>query len=144
MSVAKPKHVLVPVDFSGASFAAVQTALEFVDSPEQVSVLFVLPARQSEADFIREAMSRAGGADRAEVELVSKLKALGYDQVKTLIAEGSPAEIIAQKAGETGADLVVIPSHSRSGLPRLFLGSVASQVLRVSPCPVLVLRREED
>ncbi len=144
MSVSKPSSVLVPVDFSAASFAAVQTALEFVDAPENVHVIFVVPARQSEADFIREAMSNVGGLDRARAELAAKLKELGYPQVQASIEEGAPADVISQKAGELDVELIIIPSHSRSGLPRLFLGSVAGQVLRSAPCPVLVLRRDEQ
>ena len=143
MSISHPDAVLVPVDFSTASFAAVKTALEFVDSPDKVHVVFVLPARQSEADFIREAMTNVGGLDRARTELAGKLQELGYAQVQASIEEGSPADVISQKAGEIDADMIIIPSHSRSGLPRLFLGSVAGQVLRSAPCPVLVMRREE-
>ncbi|MGR4064745.1 MAG: universal stress protein, partial [Vulcanimicrobiaceae bacterium] len=53
---------------------------------------------------------------------------------------GDPSDAIAACVADVGADLIVIGSHGRSGLPRLFLGSVAEGVLRKSPVPVLVIR----
>jgi nucleotide-binding universal stress UspA family protein len=47
---------------------------------------------------------------------------------------------IAAYAARQGADLIVIASHGRSGLSHLVLGSVAEQLLRTAPCPVLVIR----
>ena len=50
-----------------------------------------------------------------------------------------PAQIV-EVAQETGADLIVMGTHGRTGLGRLLLGSVAEQVLRSAPCPVLTLK----
>ena len=47
---------------------------------------------------------------------------------------------IAELADQENAKLIVIPSHGRTGISRLLLGSVAERVLRLSKCPVLVLR----
>jgi nucleotide-binding universal stress UspA family protein len=47
---------------------------------------------------------------------------------------------IVQAARETGADLVVVGSHGRTGIIRLVLGSVAARVVAESPVPVLVAR----
>jgi hypothetical protein len=52
---------------------------------------------------------------------------------------GDPASRIVELAGQLGVRMIVMPSHSRSGLPRLLLGSVAEHVARFAPCPVLVL-----
>ena len=51
-----------------------------------------------------------------------------------------PHERIAQAARSRKADLVVIGTHGRTGFAKLFLGSVASRVLAVAPCPVLTVR----
>lgn len=50
------------------------------------------------------------------------------------------AETIAQAARDWGADLLVIGTHGRRGVSRLLIGSVAERVVRLAPCPLLLLR----
>ena len=50
------------------------------------------------------------------------------------------ADVIAQQARDWTADLIVIGTHGRRGVNRLFLGSDAEQVLRLAPVPVLLVR----
>lgn len=52
---------------------------------------------------------------------------------------GDAAEAIARYAGESGADLIAISSHGRSGLSQLVMGSVASALVRKSPVPLLLV-----
>jgi nucleotide-binding universal stress UspA family protein len=59
------------------------------------------------------------------------------------IPEGGPAETITRRAGELRADLVAMTTHGRGGLGRLVLGSVADEVLRHAPCPVLLVPARE-
>jgi nucleotide-binding universal stress UspA family protein len=54
--------------------------------------------------------------------------------------EGEPVEEILAAARETGAGLLCITTHGRTGLSRQLLGSVAESVLRSAPCPVLLRR----
>jgi nucleotide-binding universal stress UspA family protein len=60
--------------------------------------------------------------------------------VEHRLVEGEPASEIVSLAAEVGADLIVLGTHGRKGLARLFLGSVAEQVLRLAPCPVLTVK----
>jgi len=60
--------------------------------------------------------------------------------VDARLAEGEPAVVIVDLARETGADLIVIGSHGRSGLSRLLMGSVAEHVVRNASCPVLTVK----
>ena len=53
---------------------------------------------------------------------------------------GDPGNQIVDFAERISAELIVIPSHGRTGIERLLLGSVAERVARLAPCPVLVLR----
>jgi universal stress protein A len=62
---------------------------------------------------------------------------------RPLVRTGSPATMIARTAEEEGADMVVVGTHGRSGLDRLLLGSVAERVVRLAPCPVLVVKSRE-
>jgi nucleotide-binding universal stress UspA family protein len=60
--------------------------------------------------------------------------------LREFIQVGKPASEIVRTAKEWQADLIVIGSHARHGIPRALLGSVAEAVLRHAPCPVLVIR----
>ena len=140
MAIPNPKVVVVPVDFSDASFDAVKVAIELSGSASNVHVIHVIPEALSSADYLREAIIQQG-ADKALSELVEKLTELGLADVNASVEEGVPSDAIVAKASSERAELIVIPSHSRKGIPRLFLGSVADQVLRAATCPVLVLKR---
>jgi nucleotide-binding universal stress UspA family protein len=56
------------------------------------------------------------------------------------LTEGEAAPEIVRVARETKADLIVMGTHGRTGLGRLLVGSVAEEVLRKAPCPVLTTR----
>jgi nucleotide-binding universal stress UspA family protein len=56
------------------------------------------------------------------------------------VHRGAAPDVICDRAGEVRADLIVMTSHGRTGLGRMWLGSVADAVVRNSPVPVLVLR----
>lgn len=53
---------------------------------------------------------------------------------------GVPHQRIVAKAEEAGVDLIVMSTHGRSGVGRLFLGSITEQVVRHAVCPVLTIR----
>jgi nucleotide-binding universal stress UspA family protein len=61
-------------------------------------------------------------------------------QVERRLMEGDPAEVIVHVAREGSFDLVVLGTHGRTGLGRVLMGSVAEQVVRKAPCPVLTVR----
>jgi nucleotide-binding universal stress UspA family protein len=56
------------------------------------------------------------------------------------VEEGDAATQIIRVAEETGCGLIVMGTHGRTALGRLLLGSVAGQVLRKAPCPVLTVK----
>jgi universal stress protein A len=60
--------------------------------------------------------------------------------VEHLLKEGHSASAIMQIAQERQCDLIVMGSHGRTGLGRLFMGSVAEQVVRNACCPVLTVK----
>ncbi len=64
-------------------------------------------------------------------------------QAEGLCRLGNPVETIVEEAGRWEADIVVVGTQGRRGLPRLMLGSVAEGVLRRAGCPVLVVRSAE-
>lgn len=91
------------------------------------------------------AETRGQALTRRETEAEERLLAFASQYMPlapakafALMATDVPAAIIA-KAAETGADLIVMGTHSRTGLSHLFAGSVAEDVIRRSPVPVLVV-----
>lgn len=62
----------------------------------------------------------------------------GIDKVYRFTPEGEPAPEIIRIAEEWGANLIVLGTHGRSGITRLFSGSVTEHVLKHSEIPVLV------
>ena len=60
--------------------------------------------------------------------------------VRVEVVMDDPPHGIADFAQQTHAELIVMPSHGRTGVKRLLIGSVTERVLRLAHCPVLVLR----
>jgi nucleotide-binding universal stress UspA family protein len=74
-------------------------------------------------------------------EKLDRLEAPGAElRLERRLAEGDPVTEILHLAQEIGADLIVMGTHGRTGLSRLLMGSVAEQVVRQAPCPVLTVR----
>ena len=63
--------------------------------------------------------------------------------IQTEVALGDPREVILRVAQEQNADLIVVGSHGRSGIPKLLMGSVASHVVTHAPCNVLVVKTSD-
>ncbi len=61
-------------------------------------------------------------------------------QVEHVVKEGAPAEEIICLAQESHSDVIVMGTHGRTGLGRVLMGSVAEEVLRKAPCPVLTVK----
>ena len=142
------RRILHPTDFSRASTAAFKRAVEMAkgNRAELLLVHVMVPAVPLMGDgYVSpkvyedlEAAAQAA-AQKQLRKLVEKAKQAGA-RVKGLLLEGVAHERIAQAARSRKADLVVIGTHGRTGFAKLFLGSVASRVLAVSPCPVLTVR----
>ena len=142
------RRILHPTDFSKASSAAYKRAVDMAkgNRAELLLVHVLPPAVPMMADGyvspqVYEDMANATRAygQKHLTALVRKAKQAGV-RVKSLLLEGIPHESIARAARSKKADLLVIGTHGRTGLAKLFLGSVASRVLAVAPCPVLTVR----
>lgn len=140
MSWLPKHHVVVPVDFSDQSLAAVDTARELVEEAKHIHAIHVLPVLTvTEPGVIWDTVddeSRTHHAHEALEQRLSKHKG-----VNIRVTVGDPGHAIADFANDLPADLIVIPSHGRTGLERLLLGSVAERVLRLAHCPVLVIKQ---
>ncbi|MEO8123841.1 MAG: universal stress protein [Burkholderiales bacterium] len=144
------KKILVPTDGSDVSLVGALRAVPLAKLAS--ATLIVVYVRdvypftgigQSNAidrqNFI--AAARAHGA-AAMAQISEAAKSAGV-AVETLIAEDTqPARGIVSAAQTSGADLIVMSSHGRTGVAKLVLGSVATKVLALSPVPVLIIKAE--
>jgi len=64
---------------------------------------------------------------------------LGDGPIKTIVAEGGFADTILKVAKDEGADIIVVGRHSRRGLGKLLMGSVAEKVLHHSEVPLFII-----
>lgn len=142
MSWLPKQSVVVPIDFSDESFEALHAALDMVEKPSGLHVIHVLPALEpAEPGVIWQTVddeSRRRHAEQALRERTGDSKLAG---IEVNIAIGDPGHEIADYAQHVGAELIVLPSHGRTGLKRLLIGSTAERVVRLAHCPVLVLRK---
>ena len=143
-----PETVLVPVDGSPQSDAALDHAFEQFPDAELVALTAVDPiaAGYSAApgpdaggypgEWIEQAHDRADGVLDDTVE-----RAAEHDrEIDTVRVTDRPARAIVDYADEEEIDHIVIGSHGRTGVTRVLLGSVAEKVVRRAPCPVTVVR----
>jgi nucleotide-binding universal stress UspA family protein len=140
MSWLPKRKVVVPVDFSDRSIAALEQALTMVDIPSHLHVIHVLPPispvdpgvvwdmvdDSTRIAHAKEALSERLGDIAPGVQLEVLIGDVGYE--------------ITQFAKKNDVELVVISSRGISRLRRLLIGSVADRVVRLAECPVLVLR----
>jgi nucleotide-binding universal stress UspA family protein len=142
MTYFRKQCVVVPVDFSAESLAAVEVSRQLVDSPAHLHVIHVLiditPLEAGEVWGVIDPQARI---QQVEKMLEEKLADPKYQGVTTAVLLGEPAHSIANYAQEKKAEMIVIPSHGRTGITRLLIGSVAERVVRLAHCPVLVLRK---
>lgn len=132
--------VLVPIDFSESSLEAVDAALALVKNASHLWLVHVIPTPIDYEFGVLTLMDRDAAANRYRLTITERFTAAQYEGLNTEIRWGDPGHEIADVAESIKADLIVMPSHGRSGITRLLIGSVAERVVRLAHCPVLVLK----
>lgn len=140
----KRDNILVPVDFSEASTAAIGDAVELAGDASTVHLLHVLPPLESISPGVVWGDVNDVSREKSVRQYAETfLKEHGFAGVSFDVRIGQPGPEIAAYAKKLGADLVVISSHGYHGVKRFLLGSVTEAVIRHVECPVLVLRRTD-
>lgn len=141
--------ILVALDFSDCGQELIEQAASLAGSGTRIVLLHVagLPEGLSPTAAVG---AKGEGALTARGLLVERslerlreyernMQAAGQE-VEVDVAEGPIAEAITARAKHHQADLIVMGTHGRRGLPRAIGGSVAEQVIALANCPVLTLR----
>lgn len=131
-------RILAPIDWSEPSKCAFQWAVSLAQRyGAELIVVYVVPlatemygpAPDAYLAHMREELDRIKPADPSI-------------RVQHLMAEGDPAAAIVHAAGENHCDLIVMGMQGRTGINRVLMGSVAEEVARKAPCPVLSVKNE--
>ena len=147
-------RILVPVDFSPASRAALEHAIFLAERLHaKVDVLHVWQTpdalRAEELPLASYGIERGigpharGQAERMLADFVRPYRDAGAD-LHTDLVFGHALAVIRKKAEDGWYDLIVMGTLGRTGLSRLLLGSVAEELVRTAPCPVLTVRADES
>jgi nucleotide-binding universal stress UspA family protein len=153
----KPYVIVVGVDYSETGALALDKAFELASAQKNGEVhpvnivrnygefvelegAYPAPYRLSMAEAQKRLHDHVEDAVAAFNERTGKSFTRCVSHIRLEFA----AEEIAQLAADVDADLVVVGTHGRRGLRRMFLGSVAEAVVRLAQCPVLVARPKGD
>ena len=136
--------ILFPTDFSDHSERALELARALArDYGARLVLLHVAapPELASEAALVFRVWFEQAELKRKLRRLVAAHANLRPEHC---FEQGDAAAEILRVAREERADLIVMGTHGRTGLGRLLMGSVAEQVLRRAPCPVLTVKKSSS
>jgi universal stress protein A len=134
------RRIMVPTDFSVSAERAWALAQRLARATgSELVLVHVVPRRAfsiARAGHASEA-ARKWAAEELE-DCAGKARAQEL-RVRVALRTGVPYREIVALAREEAADLIVVATHGRGGIDRALLGSVADQVVRLAPCPVLTV-----
>lgn len=138
--------ILLPFDGSDGADAIIDHAAAIADwADATVHVLFVADTNRNSVTVVGtgavDSLVRHG--EEIVAEAAETLDAHGVTH-ETDVIQGSPAKTIVEYAERYGHDLIVTPTHGRTGLSRYLVGSVAEKVVRLATTPVLTARMRSD
>jgi universal stress protein A len=143
------RKILVPIDFSECSRKALQYAVPLAQQfSASLLLVYVLPVHYyvgsefgpldvpvPEAELLQNSQEQL--AQFAEREIGERVAATHR------VLRGQPVHELVRAAQEEQVDLILLSTHGHTGLKHVLLGSVAENVVRYAPCPVLVVREHE-
>lgn len=138
------RSILNPIQFDDPSLLALGLAKQIAaEHGATLHLLHVVPKLRSigEPEVSEDDHSPAEERARARLQEIATRHLVGvHYRIHTAAApERALAKAVVRVATEVEADLIVLKTHGRKGLSHLILGSVAEEVVRTAPCPVLTL-----
>lgn len=142
------RRILHATDYSAASARALDEAVNLARQNRAelllVHVLEPMPYAAGEEFGGAELYLKLEDATRREAQasmdkLLRRLRRSNV-KAKSLLLRGSAHEQIVKAARSRRADMIVIGTHGRTGLSKLFMGSVAAKVVSTATCPVITVR----
>jgi len=135
-------RILLATDFSSESQKALQCAISL--AKRYNSKLFITHAVQPDAAMrgmdmqvaLPDLMHSNADQNIARIEQKGDLKSLPH---AVILRSGEPWQIVSEVMSEENIELIVMGTHGRGGISKLFLGSTAEKAMRHASCPVLTV-----
>lgn len=143
----KPRQILVPTDFSDESNAAKLYATMLAESfGATLHVLHVIPDPLAmgwgvDAAYLPQLLERTERNVREQLEKVLTAEERKKFSARVAVETGSPVPRIVEYAGRNGIDLIVMGTHGRGAVERMWVGSVTQGVLQRASCPVVSVQQ---
>ncbi|HEY0549131.1 MAG TPA: universal stress protein [Verrucomicrobiae bacterium] len=141
-------RILVPIDFSEGSKAAIRYATRLAEQfGASIHLAYVIDSLGDLKDG--EVVPWNATTEDATLVLKRKIAELANEEIEELVpvyphvVSGQAYEEIVSLARAFFCDLIIISTHGRTGVSRALIGSVAERVVRHAHCPVLVVRTHE-
>jgi nucleotide-binding universal stress UspA family protein len=135
------RTVLHATDFSDSSAAAFRVACTLARAYDaRLVVIHVQPAPATVRQVGRSILDEDARREELLRQMHDSWPEAGPARLEYRVLTGDPAEEVLRAAHEDPCDILVLGTHGRRGLSRLFLGSVAEGVLRHAACPVVTVR----
>lgn len=132
-AVMMAEHILLATDGSSYSELAERETLDMGRSCRQILKTLVAVSVAPSRDKLTAAAANLQRVIRSAKERNLNLEAL--------VLVGNPVDEIIKTAKERDVDIIVMGTHGRTGIERVFLGSVAERVVGLGPCAVLIVKK---
>lgn len=139
----KCQHILVPMDFSPDAERALDSAIGLAQQFQaRMTLLHVIYLPEAADVNLGAYLKKVQSEMEQEMAACQKRAEDAGVAVDAVVVHGVPSPKIVETAEDQRADLIVMGTHGRTGLQHLLIGSVAERVIRLAPCPVMVIPRE--
>lgn len=146
-------RIVVGVDLAETGDHALREGLRFAQylPNSELHVTYVIPTESGLHDAKRieqmaEELPRRVEDLRAHLEKACAAPWVGEARTQAAVLHvriGTPAQALVQVAIDVDAEMIVVGTHGRAGLEKLMLGSVAQELTRIAPLPVVVARPKD-
>lgn len=139
-------RILLPTDGSEATDRAVEEAIELAaDMGAELHPLFVIEDLTYAPEMTDERLEmQLRKIGEEAIEAIRERAEVAGVSVRRAIENGTPHREILSYADREDIGLIVMGTHSRSGLDKYLLGSVTERVVRTAEVPVLTVRVSDD
>jgi nucleotide-binding universal stress UspA family protein len=142
------RHILAPVDFEPCSKRALEIAIDLAlqfDAKLTLLHAWDVPAYIFASPYVApDIWESMGEAAKQQLEVTLADVRKRVPRAESALTRGSAGPEVIAAVEKLKADLVIVGSHGRRGLSRVFLGSVAEKIVRGSPVPVLTVHGEDE